>query len=150
MNKLELLYKGLNYLLCRYLSVAWSSVRDLSRWFLHSVGGLVRICLSFLSTLVFSNSSFAYVLEIFLGQLETIVWIERNAWEIGNFFLKSKKGNEGMFSSNTKVMTCFGQWYIINCKVYRDLQSTCALWPPLSCWYWQHCDDSLCQQSATC
>lgn len=75
---------------CRQ-AVTWSSVRDLSRWFLHWVGGLVRICLSFLSTLAFSNSSLAYVLERFLGQLETIVWIERSAWEIGKFFWSPRK-----------------------------------------------------------
>lgn len=74
---------------CRQ-AVTWSSVRDLSRWFLHWVGGLVRICLSFLSTLAFSNSSLAYVLD-FLDNWKQLYELKEVLEKLVNFFWSPRK-----------------------------------------------------------
>lgn len=95
---------------------AFEYMRDLSRWLLLWVRGLMRTSLSFLSTPVSTDYFSVYLLGLFLGQLEIIVWIEKDAWQIGNFFLKNEPRKEteifsSNLSSNTKAMICFGQWY---------------------------------------
>lgn len=94
---------------------AFEYTRDLSRWLLLWVRGLMRTSLSFLSTPVSTDYFSVYLLGLFLGQLEIIIWIERDAWQIGNFFLKNEPRKEteisSNLSSNTKAMICFGQWY---------------------------------------
>lgn len=151
MDNLELFYEVLSYLLLVFKPLLDYS-RDLSRWLLLWVKGLMRTSLSFLSTPVSTDYSSVHILRPFLGQLEIIVWIEKDAWKIGNFFYFkewSKKGNRDLIKPLIQNQSHDLLWSVVPSNVrYEEPCKGLVPETSLCCCCWEHCDYSLWEESA--